>query len=598
MLTKELASSKITILPALHGSLEFAWAIGRRLQRLSPEAIAVELPPTLKEAVLRGVRRLPYLSVVTYEDSQGQTVYLLIEPADPFIEAVRQGLERGIPVFFIDRDTEGYPDLRDPLPDPYALSRLGYDTYCGALLERKFPKGPQDELREQTMAYHLREIAKLYTRVVFICGLAHAQNVMRLLEAPLAHPLERLRRPGVKLFALDRISAREVLSEPAFFQAAYEASRKGNFSPLDRWHLYEDLLRAGEKRHLKVNKERLDPHSRQVLAQFARNYALATGRLTPDLYQFIVACRGAAGDEFAWEVLKEATEYPFFPDREDLLPIRITLEDLHRAGKKIRFFRRLKGRRRLSPIRRPREKRPGEWKKTFLGINICSFPPEDVVVEGFGRRMQEKALKVLTEDRRRVEPFTVSMREGLDLRETIRHFYQGRLYVYDQPAIRGKVGSVVVIFDPDEKTPEEFPWRLTWLGEHDQESDMAFYATAAGEVIIGPGISRCHYGGFMLTYPPQRIYPDIWEDPYFDLARNKPERLLLAAIDYSLEKFVVYIAHRPPTGLAKTFAQRLGKKVIYLPLGQFSPSFLKKIRTFHVLDGHHVRTYAHKYIDP
>jgi hypothetical protein len=39
-----------------------------------------------------------------------------------------------------------------------------------------------------------------------------------------------------------------------------------------------------------------------------------------------------------------------------------------------------------------------------------------------------------------------------------------------------------------------------------------------------------------------------------------------------------------------------GRKVVFLPLGQFSPIMLKKIRVFHVLDGHQVRGYAREYI--
>ena len=40
----------------------------------------------------------------------------------------------------------------------------------------------------------------------------------------------------------------------------------------------------------------------------------------------------------------------------------------------------------------------------------------------------------------------------------------------------------------------------------------------------------------------------------------------------------------------------MGKKLVYLPLGQLSPNTLKSIRAFHVLDGHHVREYARDYI--
>lgn len=99
----------------------------------------------------------------------------------------------------------------------------------------------------------------------------------------------------------------------------------------------------------------------------------------------------------------------------------------------------------------------------------------------------------------------------------------------------------------------------------------------------------------MLSYPPLRMY-DIWKDPFFDAGRNKPEKLLLAALDYCLEKHVVYVAPTPPSGWCQSMAARLGKRIIYLPIGSFSPVTLKKVRQFHVLDGHPVRAYAHRYI--
>jgi hypothetical protein len=89
---------------------------------------------------------------------------------------------------------------------------------------------------------------------------------------------------------------------------------------------------------------------------------------------------------------------------------------------------------------------------------------------------------------------------------------------------------------------------------------------------------------------------DIWKDAFFDMARTKPERLLMAAIDYSVEKNVVYVAADPPTGWCRSMAARLGKRIVYIPRGTFSPVTLKKIRQFHVLDGHHVRRYAKDYI--
>jgi hypothetical protein len=159
--------------------------------------------------------------------------------------------------------------------------------------------------------------------------------------------------------------------------------------------------------------------------------------------------------------------------------------------------------------------------------------------------------------------------------------------------ISGEVGAVVVIFDEDREN--RYPWQMTWLGEHSQESDMAFYSTDPYEQLVGPGITRAEYGGFLLSYPPRRMM-DVWHDPDYVFAESKPETLLLAALDYTLERFVVYVAAKPPRSVFKTVASRLGRKIIYIPIGQLSPVSLKKIRAVHILDGHDKRPQAKDYI--
>jgi len=98
-----------------------------------------------------------------------------------------------------------------------------------------------------------------------------------------------------------------------------------------------------------------------------------------------------------------------------------------------------------------------------------------------------------------------------------------------------------------------------------------------------------------MTLPPRRMY-DVWQDPDYQLAESKSERLLLAAMDYSLQRYVVYVAARPPRSIFKTIASRAGRTIIYIPIGQLSPVSLKKIRVVHVLDGHDKRPIAKNYI--
>ncbi len=627
------------MVPILHNRMEFALEVRRQFQEFHPELVAVEYPGTLGDQIVRGVKRLPLLSVVYYRENDGTLVYLLIEPTDGQVEAIRLAFDHDVAVHFVDRDTEGYLLDRSPMPDPYAVTRIGHYAYCRAYLQTRKERSvsTEDELRERTMAYHLQRLNERGEKVLFVCGLYHYPGIMEMLERPQTEVIGRKHREGAGLAHLHPESTREVMTEMPFMAAKYERLRsEGNINrpesrereqsllrtryggegaymnpdkggafqkleeQLDRLRVQNEMLATARQNHWKNSKEELTRSQVRVINKFARNYALITGALVPTFYQLIVAARGAADDNFAYELWDKASEYPWQTETSELPVMRLSGEDLFLDQKRIRFHRRLKTmRRRLVPVpvkKKIREKVPGEWKKGFDRFYICSYPPEDVVIEGYGKYLQEKALRIKTEEHARIVPFVGSMMDGIDIRETIRNWARGEIFVREARPFRGKVGSVVVIFDPDgEEGKEKFPWKVTWLGEHDQESDMAFYSTPAGEVMDGPGISRCQYGGFMLTYPPLRVY-DIWKDSFFDVARNKPERLLMAAIDYSTEKHVVYVAAKPPSGWCHSMAAKLGKKIIYMPIGTFSPVTLKKIKQFHVLEGHHARKYAKQYI--
>ncbi|RPH82444.1 MAG: hypothetical protein EHM75_13180 [Desulfobacteraceae bacterium] len=172
-------SENIHLVPILHNRLEFALEVHRRFTELRPEAVAVELPPTLRDKVLAAAERLPFLSVVVYPEKSGRTVYLPIEPVDGIIEAVRLAREHSLPVFFVDRDTEGYPLFKDPLPDPYAVTQIGYEAYCRAYWEERGSETPipDDLLRERTIASQALALGRRYQRVLLVCGLSHFSGI-------------------------------------------------------------------------------------------------------------------------------------------------------------------------------------------------------------------------------------------------------------------------------------------------------------------------------------------------------------------------------------------------------------------------------------
>jgi hypothetical protein len=652
--------ANVHALPVLHYRMEFAHLVRLAVRMVRPDCIAIELPSTLEKSFLRGIGRLPEISVLTYEvslaamlkgkpaDDLSQTVYLLIEPADPLMEAARLAVAEEIPLHLIDLDLDEYPLHHEPLPDSYAVQRIGLAAYYREFVAafRNVHPDPEDLRREKGMAFRLRQLSARHERVLLVCGMYHLERLKSCFSVPQAEPLGRVRRDNVRLFNLHPESCREILGEFPFLSAVYEMRRtpfppepesstpslRKRFNALEliaggRQELpEEEVLRNSVTRSARhVGREGEMPDRQRVLFRlfqetaghyrqetgepvhlwqkraffrFSRNYALIEGLLLPDLFHLLTAGRGCVDDNFAYSLWRLATFYQWQREESDIPTLRLRPDDLWKASHQIRFRprekRRNKGLGHLDFLRRKKEKRPNEWLDGFDDPAICSYPPEDMVIENYGRFLVKKGAKQLSEEETRVEPFSVSLLDGIDMRETLRNLHEGRIYVRENLRIKGEVGSIVVIFDMD-RDGGKYPYLMTWLGEHDQESDMAFYATPPADNIVGPGICRCEYGGFLLSYPPRRMR-DVWSDQDYTFARGKAEVLLLAALDYSQEKHVVYAAARPPRSYFRQIAARIGKKIIHIPLGALSPVTLKKLRVFHVLFGHDKRGIAKDYI--
>jgi hypothetical protein len=369
------------------------------------------------------------------------------------------------------------------------------------------------------------------------------------------------------------------------------------FRFMDRQRLIFRLFAEAEKHYEKSTREKLSHWQRRLFSRYSRNLALIGKTLVAGLFDQTVASRSIVDDNFAWELWDLGASHLHQKASSDLMTVNISGEELWLNLKRIRLRRRLpREKARIRPLGlkgRKKEKFPGEWAKEFDGQGICSYPPEDIVLENYGLFLKKKGKSLLSEERSHTEAFSTSLLDGIDIRETLRNWHEGRLYVRQFQKVSGEVGAVVVIFDEDHEN--RYSWQMTWLGEHTQESDMAFYSTNPYEQWVGPGITRAEYGGFLLSYPPRRMM-DVWHDPDYLFAESKPETLLLAALDYTPERFVVYVAAKPPRSVFKTVASRLGRKIIYIPIGQLSPVSLKKIRAVHILDGHNKRPIAKDYI--
>ena len=677
-----LRRGRLHYLPVVPGKMEFAEEVRKTLLRERPQIVAVELPATLDWAFLRGIERLPELSIITYSEAKkDESVYVPIEITDPFVEAIRSAQEIGAEIFFIDPDVGERPHLKDLFPDTYALRRLGLEKYINAY--RLHPQKNSLELFRHAagIAWKLQSCDP-NAQVVAVISLNLVDPVLEAMEHPQAEPLVRAHREEIQVLNLHPDCLAEVIIEYPLLQAVYEVRRYGlpredvekesgtiqehgqfkvlstdvddphrelenvvrhvarhanwlshemsheatidhthkeseqapgdakmsvpeyvistppeHFRYMDRQRLNFRLFAEAEKRYVNSTGEKLAHWQRSLYSRYCRNLALVDQNLIASLFDQTVAARAIVDDNFAWELWQLASSSPFQKENSDLMTVNVSGEEIWVNMKRIRLRRRLpraKAKPRPMGLRgRKREKVPGEWAEKFEGTGICSYPPEDIVLENYGFFLKKKGKSVLSEERIHSEPFSTSLLDGIDIRETLRNWHEGRLYVRQFQRVSGEVGAVVVIFDDDRE--DRYPWCMTWLGEHNQESDMAFYSTDPYSQIVGPGIVRAEYGGFLLSYPPRRML-DVWQDPDYWFAESKPETLLMAALDYTLERFVVFVASHPPRTIFRSIASRLGKKIIYIPIGQLSPISLKKIRVVHILDGHDKRPIAKDYI--
>lgn len=588
----------IYLVPITHYTMEMAHAVRTAFLEVNPDCVAVELPETMTLRLLHAASRLPDISVVISYSADQNPLYYLAEPCDAAFEGLRSALEAGRKAFCIDLDVDYYPDIHDPIPDPYSLNRIGLKAFYNLYTKAAKPLTTIDEDREFYMAKRLKELSLQFDKVLFVGGMAHIQSILKKIDLNSFPLLQTPDRGFVEIATLTEESCREVMVEWGYLTTHYEELRKIGFP--DRQKIILSLYKEAAKSYQAETGNNFPGYNLRNTMKFSRNYALTTGRLMPDLYQILSSAKGCVDANYAYETWKLATTYPYLKNVDNLQVLDLSPEDLWGKSKLIRFQLKQKNLKAFNFDRRKKDRSQARFNPPGP-FSICSYPPEDLAIENFGDFLKKKGTQILTEEAARSVPFTASIEDGIDTRETIRHFAEKKLFVKTKGKPPGGVGSIVMIFDedaPDETDTsfkEKYPWRTTWLGEHNQESDMSFYASSMTEKVVGPGISRCEYGGFMMSYPPRRLF-DVWNDPDYAPLRTKAEVLLAAAIDYAVKPLIVYAAAKPPRSLLKSYAKRFGKKIVYIPIGQLSPITLNKLRIFHVLDGHDKRSIADEYI--
>ncbi len=597
-----LVRGSLTYFPVVPGRIEFAARVRRLLLAQRPKVVAVELPSSLEKVYTKAINRMPRLSVIVISDpldDEKDTTYIPVEPSDPFVEALRSAIEIGAELIFLEPATQSRPHFEDHYPEPWAVEVIGTERYVERYRVHPQPRTSTVDAHAAAMAWKLQGADPSASTCVVV-SLNMLDPLLDAMEVPQEEPPSGKTRlfHRAELFNLHPDCLAEVTSEPPFYQDQYEAVRSAPAIKLDRPQWQIKLLREAEREYVINTGESVRSWQRLSMAKFTRNLAILGGHLLPGPYDLTIGARSLVDDNYAYEVWQVANRFSVQETEDaEIETLNISGEEVWLRTRKLRIRRRLPRTKQMfrpaSLKKRRREKFKGEWASQTDGSTICSYPPEDLVIENYGRFLKRYAKSKVAEERSRVEPFTTSMLDGIDLRETVRNWHEGRLYVKESGQFSGEVGAVVIIFDEDRS--DRYTYLTTWLGEHQNESDMAFYSTPPLENVVGPGIGRAEYGGLLMTLPPRRLY-DIWNDLDYEWAETKAEKLLMASLDYSIDRHIIYIAAKPPRSLFRRLAARANRKIIYVPLGQLSPTKLKKIRVVHVMDSYRRREDAKSYI--
>ncbi len=419
-------SPKITVLPIIHGSGDFAIEVRRVMLSERFDCLAVPLPPSFQNDVERAIGFLPGISAVMQEEGktygssewspesakhdeeESRTFsYVPIDPCQGVIAALRIAIQERMPRAFVDLETDDFHSYEGVFPDPYALKMTKADKFAAAVLPAigPVPEGqPQDRVRY--MAQRLLDLEKQHQSILFLCSILDWPWVKDAYFDKLECAAENDLVEPTNLYAADPASLMFLLGEMPFITGLYERARQelDDDENLSIDGIKEMVLAARDRyqTELRSRARKITPKLLSVYLSYVRNLALIERRMTPDLYTMVIAGQQIMGDQFAVHLTEVAHRYPY----TDLMPFPVFKMGLGKGrlpdGDVVRLKNRLPGQSRqwrtceLKPL--PPKPQQQEWNRSWNPFGQCSWPPEDQSIEKFRTHVKDVAMALLGND--------------------------------------------------------------------------------------------------------------------------------------------------------------------------------------------------------
>lgn len=436
--------------PYIRGVPEYAMQVREQFRQLRDRdfIVAVDLPHGLEPDVLRAVKRLPRVSLIVDVLKRG----ILVTPSCASIEVVRSFLDAGVDYHFVDASLP----VRGPLDDWRAFlaaceqhgpsdaveraEEYGIDLqallYSGGRGEQNphFPfmhlgdeiggeayarlvpvlRTRYMEARQQYMALRLRELLRQEMDILFVCGIRNWRPVMAYLDEPV-EPLGDSFMVPVRTCRVKQEDLVRISNEIPYFSYLYELWREDEFS------------REAAVRELLL-EDKPSPRVRiPEIYRYAAKLGLADGQLYPDLFNILSAAKYAGTDRYAYAVLKKACSYLFAdPDSNCVIE---PIYDYDFVPQSVRVLK-------IQVDGEDEEGGGGSPQKIRKGAtDVFTFSRTDASMldeSDFMRYLESHYFAPAGSGEYAAEEFVSGMKDGIDVRESLRHGPMNKVFVKEQ----------------------------------------------------------------------------------------------------------------------------------------------------------------------
>lgn len=535
-----LNNSTIWAVPSVHFRLAFTEEVNRLCSQEKPDALVVELGPQTAAAATAWLRELgvgpgkefdplpcmlglikpnrrirpSYREVAArLQEYTGKDLHELppevlceyldysaisllpLSSADSIVEAMRCALELNVPLYGVDlEETASRRQKTIMLQDPALAAADGFEDYVAR--NGTFAELQRDEevdgRREMAMAARLKALSEKHSRIVFVCGLAHWQTLLKLLHtkelAPASYP--EVSTPELSVF--QRVIMHPMLAiyhvdTFPVFSCVYEEDVRRNASrkptkyarARDRQEVFLDMLQEAYLKQFvtETSGEQLDRviedwEAKDDFEQLLRNYCLLRQRQTPDCYSALTVAQGVMSKNFCDTLAQTFMEVEWAkPEDFPGLPIlglspspspsnqRLRAELIDPDGKSSEgfFVESLPGRTGFLmniPIAWSWKNAPPPYVEGGNDGSKETWVPTEDLINAFLFR----AARVAREERAgpQIEAFEGSLLDGVDVKSTLRSAARGE----DQVFVRADARQQVRLIS-SEADLEGFP--VVWI---------------------------------------------------------------------------------------------------------------------------------------